>query len=255
MKNYIGGVFFDIDGTLINLDKGIDKPTQKTIDVINKLRDEGYLVGIATGRMHNYIPKSIMDLDLEVYITSNGAVSKYRGKNIVDDCVDPELLNEALDFLDENNCKYIVAHDSTCYYSGKENDRFIWITENIYPLADKKVKASKVTSSYTDEILEKFRERFGEKLYTLLHRQNLDFGDINVTKASGIRKTADYFNINLDNIYTFGDDTNDIEMVSQFKHGVAMTPHVKELDGIADYVTDSVKNEGIYKAFKHYGLI
>ncbi len=255
MKNYKGGIFFDIDGTLINLDKGIDKPTQKTIDAINKLRNDGYLVGIATGRMHNYLPKCIMDLDLEVYITSNGAVSKYKGENIVDDVVDIDLLEKALDFLDENGCKYIVAHDSTCYHSGKENDRFVWITENMYPLENKRIKASKVTSSYNDEILEKFREKFGDRLYVLLHRMNLDFGDINVTKASGIRKTAEYFNIDFDNIYTFGDDTNDIEMVSQFKHGVAMTPHKKELDGIADYVTDSVENEGIYKAFKHYGLI
>ena len=255
MRKYKGGIFFDIDGTLINLENGIDKPTEKTLEAIKKLQDEGYLIGIATGRMHNYIPDSILDLNLEVYISSNGAVSKYNGENIVNDIINPDLLEESLDFLDENGCRYVVACDDVSYFNGEKNERFPWINKNVFPLDNKRKNASKVTTSYTEEFLCKFKDKYKDRLYVLLHRQNMDFGDITVSKASGIKKTAEYFGIDFDNIYTFGDDYNDFEMISEFKHGVAMTPHVKELEEVADYITDSVENEGIYKAFEHYGLI
>jgi len=37
--------------------------------------------------------------------------------------------------------------------------------------------------------------------------------------------------------------------------GIAMGNSIPELKEAADFVTDSVANDGIYKAFKHAGLI
>ncbi len=260
VKKYKGAVFFDIDGTLINEDKGIVEPTENTKLAIKELTEKGYLVGIATGRAQNFLPKSIIDLNLEIYITCNGAIAKYRGENVVDDYIKEDICNEVIRYINEKNSEYIVVYDDACYYSGEENIRFSWITENIYPLSEYPpeygyIRANKITASYTEKTVTEFKERFGDELYLMLHRHNMELGPIEVSKASGILKVAKIFDIDIDNIYTFGDDTNDIEMISEFKHGVAMTPHVKELENIADYITDSVESDGVYKALKHYGVI
>ena len=52
-----------------------------------------------------------------------------------------------------------------------------------------------------------------------------------------------------------GDGDNDIEMIRYAGTGVAMgngSPWVKE---IADYVTDSIEKDGLWKAFSHLGLL
>ena len=44
-------------------------------------------------------------------------------------------------------------------------------------------------------------------------------------------------------------------MLNAVKHSVVMGDHSALLDNMGEFVTDTVKNEGIYKSFVHYGLI
>ena len=53
----------------------------------------------------------------------------------------------------------------------------------------------------------------------------------------------------------FGDGGNDIDMLLAVKNSVVMGHHSPLLDGKGDFVTDTVKNEGIYKALLHYQLL
>ena len=62
-------------------------------------------------------------------------------------------------------------------------------------------------------------------------------------------------NISTDDCYAFGDSNNDISMFKAAGHGIAMGNACDELKEIAEYVTDSVNDDGIYHAFEHYHLI
>ena len=53
----------------------------------------------------------------------------------------------------------------------------------------------------------------------------------------------------------FGDGENDISMLEFAGIGVAMGNAGDEVKAIADYVTDSVDDDGIEKALVHFGLI
>ena len=57
------------------------------------------------------------------------------------------------------------------------------------------------------------------------------------------------------NVYAFGDQLNDLEMLSFVEHGVAMGNANDEVKAAADYVTDSVDDNGIENALKHFQLI
>lgn len=53
----------------------------------------------------------------------------------------------------------------------------------------------------------------------------------------------------------FGDGGNDIPMLMHVPLSVAMGNAKEDVKSIASYVTDTVENDGIYKAMKHFQLI
>ena len=50
----------------------------------------------------------------------------------------------------------------------------------------------------------------------------------------------------------FGDGENDIDMLRFVQIGVAMQNAEDCVKEAADYITDTSKNDGIYKALKHF---
>ena len=64
-----------------------------------------------------------------------------------------------------------------------------------------------------------------------------------------------YLGYDVDQIYVFGDSSNDLAMFEYAAHTVAMKNHDSVLEPYTEYVTDSVMNDGIEKAMKHYQLI
>ena len=74
-------------------------------------------------------------------------------------------------------------------------------------------------------------------------------------KKEGIRAVIDCLGIPMDNTYAFGDDENDFEMLQAVGHGIAMTPHARRLEGVAEYITCSVGEDGIFHGLQHYGLL
>ena len=53
----------------------------------------------------------------------------------------------------------------------------------------------------------------------------------------------------------FGDGENDIDMLKFAGIGVAMGNSSDIVKAAADYVTDTIDNDGIEKALRHFGLI
>ena len=74
-------------------------------------------------------------------------------------------------------------------------------------------------------------------------------------KVSGIRQYLYRTGIPLSETMAFGDGENDMDMLRLVNIGVAMgnaEAHVKQA---ADYVTDHIDRDGIYKALKHFEVI
>ena len=53
----------------------------------------------------------------------------------------------------------------------------------------------------------------------------------------------------------FGDGGNDVPIVRDVGVGVAMGNACEELKSVADYITESVDEDGIENALLHFGLI
>ena len=71
----------------------------------------------------------------------------------------------------------------------------------------------------------------------------------------GIDKMLEYFKIPLKECMAFGDGGNDIAMLQHAGIGVAMGNADDDVKQYADYVTDSVDEDGIFKALKFHNII
>ena len=84
------------------------------------------------------------------------------------------------------------------------------------------------------------------------------FGDLGVkgiTKGNAISHLLDYLGAKREDTIAFGDAKIDIPMLEYCEIGVAMGNGGAEIKAMADYITDSVEEDGLYHAFVKLGLI
>ena len=63
-------IFFDIDGTLIDMEK--KRITKPTLDALRRLQQNGILLAIATGRSPLIVPR-FDGVEFDVFLTYNGS--------------------------------------------------------------------------------------------------------------------------------------------------------------------------------------
>ena len=85
-----------------------------------------------------------------------------------------------------------------------------------------------------------------------------DSGELSIPgihKATAIQILLDHLNVTTENTYAYGDGMNDAEMIEYVKIGVAMGNAKQGLKDIADDITDTHDEHGIYNSFKKYQII
>lgn len=265
MRKYQGAVFFDIDGTLIDERLQIFDPTPKTKEALAKLKEGGYLIGIATGRAKCYLPD--LGIDFDCYVTCNGAVCEVDGKEIVNDYIPEEDVRRVVAFLEGEKMGYDLETSKRCYIDRKAEHIF-WEMMKVFHIENngnfeyytnpEGLKINKILITFErEEQLQKMKNFCGEEFFVHRHHQNnsADVGKYGMSKAEGIRTIIEKLGIEMEHTYAFGDDGNDYEMLQAVGHGVAMTPHATPLEEVAEYITCGVGEEGIFHGLTHYGLL
>ena len=264
VKQYKGAIFCDIDGTLVDESEAIFIPTPKVRASLMQAKENGYLIGVATGRARCYIPD--LQIDFDCYVSCNGAVAEVDGVCMISDTIPEEDLQKIQAYMDSHGIGYSVENAEACYYSQTGVEEFLHVLDVFhmdksvfFPLTSTEgMPVNKLMISF--DSMEKYEglvKEFGEKYLIPMHRNGLsaDFGKRTISKASGIHAVIEKLGIPKENTYAFGDYDNDIEMLREVGHGIAMTPHSAKLDPVAEYITKSVKEDGVYLGLKHYGLI
>ena len=75
------------------------------------------------------------------------------------------------------------------------------------------------------------------------------------SKATGIQFLMEKYDIPLERIYAFGDSNNDLDMLRYVQNSIAMGVCTEEVAEAASYHTDTVEQDGIEKAMRHFGMI
>ena len=255
-------IFFDIDGTLVSFDT--HTVPSSTIDALTEVKHLGVKIYIATGRSLKQID-NLHGLTFDGYITMNGAYCVNGRNDIIHKCVIPKEDIEALIRYQEEHglfpVEVMTAEEQTINYISEQVTSLIQLVNlpmpNIKSLREVSYSEILQMGIFVDK--EKERKIMRE---VLVHCQSTQwnplFADINLRgcdKQSGINYILKHDDIRLDETMCFGDGGNDISMLRHVAIGVAMGNASDEVKRTADYVTDTVENDGIWKALKHFKVI
>ncbi|MEY8336785.1 HAD family hydrolase [Lachnospiraceae bacterium 62-35] len=254
-------VSFDLDQTL--LDHASYTIPESAMRAIERLREHSYVI-LATGRdMDNYYSREYKEMvKPDGIIHLNGTKITVDGKLIFEHMMDKELLRRLFDFADERGYSIGATIDDDDYYLHPEvvtkTDVVRWGTsgrrfKDPWKLLEGPVK----TLAYIgpEEGVKDIEAHFPElKLPIFAGKAGADIIEKTASKAMGLVRLCEYFQIPLSETVAFGDSMNDYEILKEAGIGVAMGNALEELKSAADYVTADIGDDGVWKACVDLGL-
>ena len=255
----IKAIFFDIDGTLVSF-KTHQIP-KSTIKALKQLKQNGIKIFVATGRDKDGLD-IINSIDFDGYITLNGQYCFIDNNVIYENFISQKDLKSLMAYLQKKPfpCGFTEEHDKYYNYRDYRVDEIHEITHNDdQPVKDcsdvdnKQIYQCQCFISLQEE--KELLKLMPDCISARWHPLFCDISPKGGTKQNGIDQFLKYYQINLEDTMAFGDGGNDIEMLKHVNLAIAMKNGNDEVKKIADYITDDVDNDGIFKALSHFKLI
>lgn len=252
-------IFFDIDGTLLDEQKQLP---QSTKEAIFRLQEQGHEVAIATGRAPYFFKELREELQIDSYICFNGQYVVYKGEVIYKQTLDATSFTQLERFASSLNHPLVfMSADAFTANHADHPDVLESIGSLKIDLPDYNPNYHEQASLHQallfckSEELEQYQNRFQEFRFVRWHPTSVDVLPKDGSKAMGISKFIAHAKIDLKNVYAFGDQLNDLEMLSYVEHGVAMGNAPVEVQNQARYITKHVNDDGIKHGLSLVGLL
>ena len=267
MKN-IKVIMCDIDGTLLN-SKGI--VTTKTIDAIKKVREQGILFGISTGRdvpsVKRLFGKWGIGGLVDMVVGSNGGeIYDYKTDYYEENFALPgNLIANIMEHYKDMDVNFAI-HGDGVLYTPKEDDliKSLSNTDQLpYEVIDfnefLKQDQLKLLITCAPEtmpaVIERSKTFHNEKFKSACLQTTkllFEFMDPRISKDFGLRKIMEKRGFTMENLCSFGDADNDYEMTLHAGVGVVMANGSEKTKSVADYITDDNDHDGIGNFIEKY---
>ena len=259
----IKALFFDIDGTLVSFNT--HKIAQSTIDCLNIAKERGIKIFISTGRPLSFI-NNLGDIEhlIDGYITTNGSYN-FMGKSVISmHSIPKEEVLTLVDYLNKHEYPAIlVGTDNTAVINHKPIvDRIVIDTLNItnidYSITAETVLQQdilQITPFITQEQQDIIMPQIPHCASERWHPEFIDTVNKQASKGKALSDIVAYNDLLISETMAFGDGGNDISMLLKAGIGVAMGNANDNVKAMANYVTSSADDDGIYKALKHFEVI
>lgn len=257
--NHIKIVFFDIDGTLIDMNK--KKISEKTIYMLKELREKGIIICIATGRAPMTIPK-FDGIEFDAYLAFNGSYCFNEKEKIYSNPISNEDVKILLKNATEMKRPVSIATSKRLAANGSDADLIEYygfakleleVAEDFEEVLKEEIYQV-MLSCREDEYSSILKNTENAKIASWWDRA-VDIIPANGGKGNGIRKILEYYGIDKEDAIAFGDGNNDIEMFEAVGTAVAMENASDRLKEVATDICGHVSEDGIYHYFVNGQLI
>jgi Cof subfamily protein (haloacid dehalogenase superfamily) len=265
-------ITLDIDGTLVGDDLRIGDRTRAAI---SEAMRRGIAVSLVTGRMATSALPFAEQLGLsDPIVAQQGALvrsmpapgSKRPGRLLYHRSLKPEVSVEVV--------RWCLERDLTPHFNylewmivGSNESRLdeyrLFVGDRLRIVDDIVARAhgpvTKVVAigegEHSLEVLDEGRAHFaGRAEVTLSHPRFLEFLAPRVSKGMGVRWLARRAGVPLGQCLAIGDQYNDLEMISEVGHGVAMPSAPEAVKAVARYVAPPVRDEGAAQMIERIAL-
>ncbi|MGL5617623.1 MAG: YcsE-related riboflavin metabolism phosphatase [Metamycoplasmataceae bacterium] len=268
-------IVFDIDGTLMKFKVSEQEFDDQIKQMFKELKDNGYIVVLATGRDHISIGDLHKNNNIDYFIGANGSFihDVKSGEDIWNTTLSiKDFKKYRKDVLEKNDAEVtnIILSDNNSlfvYSIDKIKDHWFW---NNFTSTFKEFDLHKtdlntdnfhlITINCNDDKLLNLSKEFFDKTNSSLDIQaSWDKGffisEKDLNKAKTIKRLAEQLNLDTKQIIAFGDGENDMEMIEMVGLGIAMGNAIDKLKEIANDVAEDVNKNGTYIKLKELGII
>ena len=277
----VKAVFFDIDGTLVNDRKSVLKSTKEAIKIV---KEQGVLVGVATGRGPFFVKDLMDDLDLDFAVTYNGQYIFNKDRVLFASPIDKGSLRQIISYAKANQKEIAMGTRQAVVGSrimsfglsplSQLVSRFVpkFLTRTISNSFNRMV--SKAVPQKEEDLLNLINQPIYQVLMLMtpeeseqaaiklnhlkFTRSNPFAADIinqGNSKLEGIRRVGKEYGFDLNQVMAFGDSDNDLEMLAGVGMSVAMGNGSSSVKEVAKHITTSNQEGGIHKALEYFGVL
>lgn len=234
----------DLDGSALRNDKTISDYTKNTF---LKCKKKGIPIAIATARYLYGATPYAKALSANYMILVDGTLA-YKGNDLIySNSMNLTITNHILQMLVEKDCLSHIAIPTTqglFRYPKSSITDSLGIHFDVHqPFPHEANKM--VVQLPSPEIAKEIANKCHCSYFQYRNEDRYTFYDVTAGKRNAIAFLADYLNISLSDVLVFGDDINDIEMISDCGYGVAMGNALPEVKAVADEVTRNNEEDGI----------
>jgi len=261
-------VAMDLDDTLLRHDLTI---SERTIRSINKAREKGVLVTVATGRMPLSCQRFIEQLEIKIpVITCHGAIVKdmESGEIIYRKVIESKIVAEVIQRMqsEKMHCQIYVKDKIYTNMKNEWSEKWRKLSNlqaeeaDLFEILQQEEEGAEKIVSIDDEglIFEKytaFQPLFDGRVHLTMSKPNfLEMSDTTVNKGAALEFLAQKHGIKREEIMAIGDSLNDLEMIRYAGLGVAMGNARSEVKKEADYITGTNNEEGVAAAIEKFVL-
>lgn len=269
-------IFFDIDGTITDFDGTIPESAIKGMKMAQKA---GHKIVLCSGRSEVQIDKNILDIGFDAIVSAAGAHVSAGDEVVFDATMSDEKYHFLLDTLYEavpgiciqtNEHVYVSKDGMPALISNtaklfgdideektKEMMGDFYMVDDLYTIKNPQKMFYHLAPWTVTEVNEKLGDYF--KVLVLSFKEPNEYcGEITINgveKSTGMDALMKHFGLTREDSVCFGDGPNDFDMMRYSDLGICMGNGLEDLKKEADYVTDTVKNDGLYKGLEHFNLI
>ena len=255
-------IFSDMDGTLLtdenNLPEGFD-------EIISELKKRGVIFAPTSGRQYFSLIKSFPKyLDEFMFLSDNGTLATYRGKEIFSQPMELEdaekilKVGESLEnvmsvFCGKKNA-YILEEQNIPKYTDELN---IFFTKNVVVKNWREVDDVPIKVSFFDptgktaqKVYPHFKKFSADHKVVLASDYWTDVTAPDASKGTAVKNVQKILNIKPEECAAFGDYLNDYEMMKAVGYSFAMKNAHPDLKKVAKFETVSNNDFGVIVGIK-----
>lgn len=252
----------DVDGTLVP--DGTFEINAEIFDVIRALKERGITFVAASGRQYASIKRLFEPVAEDIlYISDNGGfVIDNKGVTLKSGAMDKELVDAIVKdamklpdiylMLAGRDVVYLDSYDGLYSLIDGEYRFDVKVVDDFSDIEDDIVKISLYHPSDAEAVVnEWFYDKWKDKAAVACAGKHwVDCNRQDVNKGSALELIIDKLDISPDEVMVFGDNINDIGMIKCAKYSYAVGSARQEVKDAANYVADTMLNQGVIKTIK-----
>ena len=251
-------IFFDIDGTLIDMGKQI---SEKNTEMLNRLKANGIKICLATGRSPVSLPR-FDGVSFDAFLTFNGSLCYNPSEIIFSSPISHEDVQKIIRNAANIGRPVAVASKDRLAANGSDDD-----LAEYFSFSHSELKVAEDFESLSREDIYQVMLGCRESDYDAIldgvsgakvaawWDRAVDIIPASSGKGIGIRKMLEACHLDRSEAMAFGDGNNDIEMLMAVGTGIAMGNASPTLKAAADGICGHVAQDGIYHYLVQQGII